>query len=410
MGFLKTIIFIGTNKSGSSREAIRSAVRLGYFTVLFTSNEKQIQQRKEYMDVHEMVFVDVTNLVEMKKEILTLKSKGNEIMTIASFVDSNVARALKLCEEFCPNGTSSNAALIMENKAGTRDKLKGLPYSPKYVTIDPGSKLELKSIEGLPDFPMIVKTASSTGSKDVLRATNLQQLERHILKFQERNPTEAVIIEEFIEGDQYLVEAIVHHKDIKIAGVIKQEITFGKRFIITGYGVLAVVPRQVNDGVMEVLKSIVEELEIENGALHVEMRLTTNGWRLIEINPRISGGAMNNMLKAAFGYDLTEETLKLYLGEQPSLIVTQRNFVFTQYVIVEQKGILEKVTGKNRARKLPGIVEVYVKPKKGTLLMPPLSMGHRYAYVIAQGRTLEEAKGFAKKAVEEIQFHVKEQQ
>src|SRR5690606_14913660 len=122
VGFLKTIIFIGTNKSGSSRDAIRAAERLGYFTVLFTSNEKQIKQRKEYSDVHEMVYVDITNLVEMKKEILTLKSKGNEIMTIVSFVDSNVARALKLCEEFCPNGTSSGAALIMENKAGTRDK------------------------------------------------------------------------------------------------------------------------------------------------------------------------------------------------------------------------------------------------------------------------------------------------
>ncbi|WP_252503365.1 ATP-grasp domain-containing protein [Sporosarcina sp. Marseille-Q4943] len=405
---MKTIIFIGTNKSGSSREAIRAAERLGYFTVLFTNNEKQIKQRKEYVDVHEMIFVDTTNLAAMKKEIRSLKSKGHDIKTIASFVDSNVANSLKLCEDFCPNGTSAKAAEFMENKAGTRASLNGLPYSPKFLTLSPKMKLELASIGTLPAFPLIVKSASSTGSKDVLQANNLEQLRRHIRKLNEKAPDESIIIEEFIEGDQYLVEAVVHDRKIQIAGVIQQEITFGKRFIITGYGVLAIVPRQMNDSIMEVLESIVEKFDIQNGALHVEMRLTDNGWRLIEINPRISGGAMNNMLKAAFGFDLVEETLKLYLGERPSLIQKHKNFVFTQYVIIDSKGILEKVTGKNRARKLPGVVEVYVKPKKGTQLMPPLSMGHRYAYVIAQGSTLGIAKSLAKKAAKEIQFHLKQ--
>ncbi|MFC5603338.1 ATP-grasp domain-containing protein [Sporosarcina koreensis] len=405
---MKTIIFIGTNKSGSSREAIRAAERLGYFTVLFTNNDKQIKQRKEYVDVHEMILVDTTNLKAMRKEILSLQSKGNEIMTISSFVDSNISRALKLCEEFCPNGTSSKAADIMENKAGTRASLNGLPFSPKFLTLPPKAKLEPSTIEDLPGFPLIVKSASSTGSKDVLQATDLEQLQRHIRKLNEKDPDESIIIEEFIDGEQYLVEAIIHDRKVQIAGVIQQEITYGKRFIITGYGVLAFVPKQLNDSIMEVLNSIIEKFDIRNGAMHVEMRQTANGWRLIEINPRISGGAMNNMLKAAFGFDLVEETLKLYLGEKPSLIQKQRNFVFTQYVIIDKKGILEKVTGKKRARKIPGVVEVYVKPRKGTQLMPPLSMGHRYAYVIAQGRTLETAKALAKKAAEEIQFHLKQ--
>lgn len=405
---LKTIIFIGTNKSGSSREAIRAAERLGYFTVLFTNNEKQIRQRKEYIDVHEMIFVDTTQLAAMRKEIRMLISKGSVIMTIASFVDSHVSKASQLCAEFCPNGTSYKSVAIMENKAQTRTFLQGLPYSPKYITVSPKARLNAKTLESLPGFPLIVKSASSTGSKDVLQATDLEQLQRHIRKLTEKNPEESIIIEEFIEGAQYLVEAIVHDRKLHIAGIIQQEITFGKRFIITGYGVLAYVPKQLNNSIKQVLESIIEKFDIQNGVMHVEMRQTDDGWRLIEINPRISGGAMNNMLKAAFGFDLVEETLKLYLGQRPSLVQKQRNYVFTQYVIVEKKGILEKVTGKKRARNSPGVVEVYVKPKKGTQLTPPLSMGHRYAYIIAQGRTMELAKGLAKKAAEEIKFHLKE--
>jgi len=48
-----------------------------------------------------------------------------------------------------------------------------------------------------------------------------------------------------------------------------------------------------------------------------------------------------------------------------------------------------------------------VKPRRGTLLTPPLSMGHRYAYVIAEGATLAEAKKNAVSAAKEIKFILK---
>ena len=75
MDHLKTIIFIGTNKSGSSREAIKAAEQMGYFTVVFTNNEKQLRQREEYTDVHEMIFIDTNNISEMKKEVNKLQIK-----------------------------------------------------------------------------------------------------------------------------------------------------------------------------------------------------------------------------------------------------------------------------------------------------------------------------------------------
>ena len=46
MKVLKTIVFINTQKSGSSREAIKQAERMGYFTVLFTNREHYIEHRR----------------------------------------------------------------------------------------------------------------------------------------------------------------------------------------------------------------------------------------------------------------------------------------------------------------------------------------------------------------------------
>ncbi|MFJ6208456.1 ATP-grasp domain-containing protein [Lysinibacillus sp. NPDC092081] len=399
---MKTIIFIGTNKSGSSREATRAAEKLGYFTVLFTNNEKQLQQRKAYPDIHKMILIDTSNIEDMKDEIYNLTKTGLEIKSIVSFVDPFVHIASILCDEFCDNYTSSTAIEMMEDKEKTRNFLKNQPYSPKFFLLKPN-----ESFSNNMAFPLIVKSPKSTGSKDVLLANDSDQLKKHLSHLRSKNPRETIMIEEYIEGPQYLVEALVYKRQAHVIGIIEQEITQGKRFIITGYGVLVKAPKEIQTGLEEVLQSIVKAFNIENGALHLELRLTKDGWKLIEINPRISGGAMNTMLHAAFGFNLVEETLKLFLGERPDINPKHRKFVYTKYVIVESKGILEKVIGRNKATNTPGVVDVYVKPKRGTLLTPPLSMGHRYAYVIAEGTTLAEAKNKAINAAKEIKFILK---
>lgn len=401
---LKAILFIGTNKSGSSREAIIAAEKLGYLTVLFTNNKKQLQQRKAYPDIHKMTFIDTTNIGEMKAEIRNLFSIGLEIKTIVSFVDPFVHIASILCDEFCQNYTSSKAIKMMEDKEETRNFLKNQPYSPKFFPIKPNESSTISN-----NFPLIVKSPKSTGSKDVLLAANVSQLNKHLKFLQSKNPSESLMVEEYLEGPQYLVEALVYKRQAQIVAIIEQEITQGNRFIITGYGVLAEVPQDIQRGLEEVLYSIVKEFDIENGTLHLELRLTKDGWKLIEINPRISGGAMNSMLLAAFGFSLVEETLKLFLGEEPNVKPRHRKFIFTKYVIVERKGILERVIGKTRASNSTGVVNVYVKPKRGTFLTPPLSMGHRYAYVIAEGATLAEAKNNATTAAMEIKFYLQVQ-
>jgi len=386
--YLKAIVFIGTNKSGSSREATRAAERLGYFTILFTNNEKQLQQRRSYPDIHRMILIDTLNIERMKEEIDKLGKTGLEIKSIVSFVDPFVHVASMLCDEFCHNYTSSSAIEIMEDKEKTRNYLKDQPYSPKFSLMRPNEPIA-KNLT----FPLIVKSPKSTGSKDVLLATDADQLNNHLKALRSKNPYETIMIEEYLEGPQYLVEAVVYQRQSHVIGIIEQEITQGKRFIITGYGVLVKAPVDIQAGIEEVLQSIVKAFDIENGALHLELRLTKNGWKLIEINPRISGGA-----------SLVEETLKLLLGEEPNLKPRHKKFVYTKYVIVESKGILEKVIGRTRATNSTGVVEVYVKPRKGTLLTPPLSMGHRYAYVIAQGSTLSEARNHATNAAKEIKF------
>jgi biotin carboxylase len=175
---------------------------------------------------------------------------------------------------------------------------------------------------------------------------------------------------------------------------------------VTGYSISSDLEESVTESITDITKRILTDLRLENGNCHLELRLVKGEWKLIEINPRISGGVMNRLIEEAYGFNYAEEILKVYRGLQPSLVRKYENCIFVQYSLVDSIGELLKVTGIDLIKKMPGIIEVFIKASKGQILSPPLSMGHRYAYVMAKGKTKEEAKTCALQASEQIKFHL----
>lgn len=400
---MRTIVFIETNKSGSSREAIKAAERLGYFTVLLTKKENFINQRTEFPDVHQMILVEFT-YNKLKETITNLQKQGKQIKCIVSFVHSYVYLAASLAEEFCPTVVSSDPIFIMENKILSRDLIADLPFSPYYAVYTPDDSLENFINKHKAHLPLIVKSPTSAGSRDVLLANDEKQLKlalQKLLKYHEQ-----ILLEEYLDGPQYLVEVLVHNNKVHIIAIIEQQITFFKRFIVTGYCLPRNNDKRLYDSILNTVTSILKVFQLKNGACHLEMRLVNGSWKLIEINPRISGGAMNRIIEIGYGINLVEETIQLMLGNEPYLTRKHSKYVYAHYLTVDSKGVLMKVTGRNRCSKYPGVEEVCIKPRKGQVLRPPLSMGDRYGYVIASSDVKEEAISTAKKAANEICFHL----
>ncbi|MCQ6282081.1 ATP-grasp domain-containing protein [Bacillus sp. EB600] len=401
---MRTIVFIETNKSGSSREAIKAAERLGYFTVLLTKKKNFIHQRTEFPDVHQMILVELFNYDKLKENIINLQKQGKQIKCVLSFVHSYVYLAATLSEEFCPSVVSSDPIFLMENKILSRDLLIDLPISPHYAVYTPDHSLENFIDKHKGYLPLIVKAPTSAGSKDVLLANDENQLKLAIHKL--LNHHEQILLEEYLAGPQYLIEVLVHDGKVHIIAIIEQQITFLQRFIVTGYCLLHDNEKSLYDSILETVTSILKVFQLKNGACHLEMRLVNGSWKLIEINPRISGGAMNRIIEVGYGINLVEETIQLMLGNEPCLTRKHSKYVYAHYLTVDSKGELIKVTGENRSSKYPGVEEVYIKSRQGQILRPPLSMGDRYGYILAYSDEKDEAIRIAKKAASEIRFNL----
>jgi biotin carboxylase len=407
---MDTIVFIETNKSGSSREAIKAAEKLNFFTVLLTKKTKFINERTIFPDVHQMIFTDINDYDNIITTIEKLNKSGKNIKGIFSFIDPYVYMAARLSEKFCSNIVSTKAIHHMENKILTRNVLKDLPISLNYSIYKPTESLSsfFKKNNKI-NFPLIVKSPKSTGSKDVLLVKNKDQLILSIQSLLNKLPNEEILLEEYIDGPQYLVEILVQDGKVHIIAVIEQEITFFERFIVTGYSLLGRVEKRLYNSLFNAINSVIQAFNMKNGACHLELRRIDNVWKLIEINPRISGGAMNDIIEIGHGINLVQETIRLMLGNKPSLVKKHYKYVYAHYLTVKSTGKLIRVTGKNRSSKYPGVEKVFIKPKKGTPLKPPTSMGHRCGYVLAAADFKAKAKKIALEAAKEISFEIQEE-
>lgn len=402
---MKTIIFVGSNKSGSSREALKAAARLGFFTVLLTDREIYLENRVDFPEVHQMILTDLTNENLLKVCIRGIQEQGKKVVAILSFIDPYVHVAAKLSKELNVTKVSPDPLEKMEDKVMTRELLKGLPVSPYFETYNKEDSLETFIARQKSSLPLIVKTPISSGSKDVLLVRDEKQLTQCINSFLDKGSDE-ILIEEYLEGPQYLIEACVYEGKVHIIAVLEQDIKLFERFIVTGYTLLADMDIDFHNKIYETVCSILKRFQMDNGSCHLEMRLVNNEWKLIEINPRISGGAMNRIIEIAYGFNLVEETIKIFLGQEPKFERKYKKFVYAQYLTSDSTGTLIKVTGRKICSRLPGVEEVFIKPKKGKILHPPLSMGDRYGYILASSVNKEKAISIAKEAAKVIRFYI----
>jgi hypothetical protein len=112
------------------------------------------------------------------------------------------------------------------------------------------------------------------------------------------------------------------------------------------------------------------------------------------------------MIEEAFGYNLAEQTIRLYTGLEPEVRKKQNKAIYTHYLIVGLVGKLLKVSGCDSAKEQVGVLEVYTKAESGQLVTPPRSMGQRYGYVLAAGDSKDQARECALNGAQQIQFYV----
>lgn len=189
--------------------------------------------------------------------------------------------------------TASTLALeVGFDKFKTAEFLKkeGLPYPKTFL---------VNSLKSINSFPVILKSRTGSGSKDVHKINSQEEF-----LFYTKKNKENYIIQDYISGDLGEFTCGVFRSSNKqiITQIFKRELSRG----YSGYGEI-----MYNRIITSLLEKIAIKLDLL-GSINVQLRISENSPKIFEINPRFSSTVLFRHL---FGFKDLEWSIKDRLGE-----------------------------------------------------------------------------------------------
>lgn len=190
----------------------------------------------------------------------------------------------------------------------------------------------------------------------------------------------AVVLEEFLDGDEQVVDIVLQDGECRFASVTDNwpatrsfEAAQGK-FNETGASSPSVLTPSQQEELIDLGVASTLALGFRHGVFCLNLKYTTRGARLIEINSRMGGMFVRDHNKLCWGVDLVEEHLLCTVGLpcHPPKAPAPLRASAGVYVSAEATGI---VTDDDVLRHYAGSSEfVYLKPmvKEGDSVLGPL--------------------------------------
>lgn len=165
------------------------------------------------------------------------------------------------------------------------------------------------------DFPFILKPSISSASRGVTLINTPEEFDEAVQRaLPYCKDSSEILLEEFIDGDQYSIETISFSGKHFIVGIVREVLSGAPYFmermdVVNTANVTSLMPV-----VEPYMMKLLDLLKVEYGPCHTEVKIKDGEVRLIEIASR-SGLVRDRLLKVAQGIDYNRLILNSYLGQ-----------------------------------------------------------------------------------------------
>jgi biotin carboxylase len=212
------------------------------------------------------------------------------------------------------------------------------------------------------------------------------------------------VVEEFVPGSDHTAEAFLAGGRRRF-GVITDKELGPPGLVPRGHVVPSGLPAEAQEEVWLLVEALCREAGVQDGPVDVDCKMTAQGPELFEFAPRLGGNELPRLLGRATGIDLVDWALDVSLG----LAVRPRRYhvrpVAVHILFSDRAGLVEA--------ELPGAasvgppVEVQWDVEPGDAVREVTCSGDRVGYVLAEGRTAEEARQRAREVAAQCEAALK---
>jgi len=361
---MSTFLIVGKSFSGIENSISERGDSL---IVLVDSSVKNTSQK---------LSVDFSDRSSLDNTINSLVGKVDAVFWV---YENYVTHAAYIAKSLGILGLPVEAAERATDKLLMRQAFSKVPeeISANYSLVEnEESLLDFAKKQG---FPLVIKPANLTKSLLVTKSQNKSELLENYKKtiaiidkvysrYAPGRPPK-LIVEEFLEGAAYSVEAfadkngIIHILDQIVDYQTGYDIGYDDNFHYS-----RILPSKLSHSDQAALRKIaklgVQALGMRNSPAHVEIIYTERGPRIVEIGAR-NGGYRSRMHRLANGLDINQISLDLAIGKQPHIIATKNESCAVLELFPKTPGKFLGINNEDGLKELSSLKYLKIKQKIG---------------------------------------------
>ncbi|MEO3849006.1 hypothetical protein ABGB09_15400 [Streptomyces sp. B8F3] len=229
---------------------------------------------------------------------------------------SAIAAALGIPYWHSPAVTGRLVDKLQQRRTFAEAGLDDLPFAPVADAADLDAALDTVGL------PAVLKPRRGAGGRLVHRLDSVSGARAAVAACADAAPGTDLLVEALLPGDpgaagpqwgDYVsVETAVHRKECQplcVTGKFPLVEPFRER----GSFVPHTLDAPLAEGAEDLARAAIGALEISDGIVHTELKLTADGPRLIEVNGRL-GGLVGDVVRRGSGFDMVAAAMRLALG------------------------------------------------------------------------------------------------
>ncbi|MTI47961.1 MAG: ATP-grasp domain-containing protein [Firmicutes bacterium] len=405
----KIVIFIESNTTGTGMLALKKAKELGYIPILITNNPNRYRGLRETQCE---VLICNTNSLDVLIEFIESRFSVKDIVGITTTSDFYVEVVSNLASKYNLIGNPSEAIKLCRDKSKTRDILtKNGILQPKYTIINRKDTMD-EAIK-LIGLPCIIKPAEDSGSNNVRFCSSNQEAKSLVEKIldndvngREQKIIPKVLVEEYLDYPEYSVEMFNWNNESICIGITEKKLIGFPYFVEYRHIFPAKLRVELQEEIVTTVSKALKILGIKYGPTHTEVKLTPSGCAIIEVNARLAGGMIPELIYHVTNNDMLESQIKTSIGIAPNFNETCHGYAGIQFLVTDKKGILNNISGVEEASMMEGIKQVSLTCENGRAVSNPQNAFDRLGFIIATGKNYDDVEKNLQNAVNRINISI----
>lgn len=325
------------------------------------------------------IYCDITNESELQE---TLAPYLQHIAGIFYAGESNVQLVRKL-RNLLPQHmlVASNSSLeIATDKKLMREAFRAhFPeITPSFLEVKDSHPSTIAAVESKLAYPVIIKPANLASSLLIQACHDREELQnaltsafqtiRQTYEINHREAKPTLIVEEYLEGDFYSVDAYVMKADKvftcpPVAYVSNKQRGIDDFSLYKRWIPVTLTSNQLKD-LDEVTRKAIESVGLTHSTVHVELVLTKRGWKVIELGPRM-GRYRHNMYEYGYAFNHCLNDARIHLGLEPVISDKLQNYCAAYSLYPEKEGLFVTIDGIDILEKDPNVTHLNVSLRPG---------------------------------------------